>query len=197
MNTLQFFHLHHNRLHFEQSGIQDHIEDLNIEQMRCCLHGLNSIAWLLWHLARCEDIGINRLLSNRTQVFDEEDWPKRLNVFRRDIGTGMTMEEVTELSSQIDIKSLRKYSITVACRTQMVIRDVNTEDLYKILEPSYLHQVLYNERALCQNSEWVAEFFFGKTKGWFLGHLGLTHSRGHLGQILIIRKLQGLGSSSR
>jgi len=165
MNTLQFFHLHHNRLHFEQSGIQDHIEDLNIEQMRCCLHGLNSIAWLLWHLARCEDIGINRLLSNRTQVFDEEDWPKRLNVFRRDIGTGMTMEEVTELSSQIDI--------------------------------SYLHQVLYNERALCQNSEWVAEFFFGKTKGWFLGHLGLTHSRGHLGQILIIRKLQGLGSSSR
>src|SRR5919206_4677208 len=43
---------------------------------------LNSLAWLMWHIARAEDIMVNRLIAGRSQVFDEA-WAKRLGVAPR------------------------------------------------------------------------------------------------------------------
>ena len=194
MNTIQFFKLHHYRLHFEKGGLQNRIDGLTDEQMRLCPNNLNSIAWMLWHLTRCEDVGINRLVCENTQVFDENNWAEKINISRRDIGTSMTYQEVINLSSQININALRNYNLEVAKKIQLSIENVKPEDLDKIPDPEYLHKVLFEEDSLCKNSEWVAEHYSNKTKGWFLGHLGLTHGKGHLGQILFIRKLQGLGS---
>jgi len=48
------------------------------EQMRVRpREDLNSLAWLLWHIARAEDIMVNTILAGRSQVFDEP-WMKRL-----------------------------------------------------------------------------------------------------------------------
>jgi hypothetical protein len=197
MNTIEFFLLHHHRLHFEVSGIHDRIKGLTDEEIKCCPYNMNSIAWLLWHIARCEDMGINRLVSEQSQVLDESDWQNRLNLARRDIGTGMTAEEVAELSECIDIGALREYCIAVARKTQLVIEEIDQKELAKIPSNIYLHNVLFDEGVIGKNDEWVADVYSNKTKGWFLGHLGLTHGKGHLGQILIIRKLQGLGSGGR
>jgi hypothetical protein len=197
MNTIEFFLLHHNRLHFEASGIHDRISDLTDEEIRCCPYNMNSIAWLLWHIARCEDVGINRLVADQSQVIDESDWQTQLHLIRRDIGTGMTATEVAELSERIDVNVLRKYCSAVARKTQLTIREHDQKDLEKIPSTLYLHQVLFNEEVIGKKDQWVADVYSNKTKGWFLGHLGLTHGKGHLGQILIIRKLQGLGSGGR
>ena len=32
---------------------------------------LNSIAWILWHIARAEDIILNPVLAGRSQVLDD------------------------------------------------------------------------------------------------------------------------------
>ncbi|MCJ7648006.1 MAG: hypothetical protein MUP85_05295, partial [Candidatus Lokiarchaeota archaeon] len=100
-------------------------------------------------------------------------------------------------SERIDIGVLREYSIAVARKTQAVVRDLGVKELDEIPAPAYLHRVLYDEGVLRKNDHWVADAYSNKKKGWFLGHLGLTHGKGHLGQILIIRKLQGLGSGGR
>ncbi len=194
MDTIKFFLIHHYKLHFEPGGLQSRIEGLTDKQMKLCPHNLNSIAWMLWHLTRCEDVGINRLVFDNPQVFDEVNWPERLNLLRRDIGTSMTFKEVEELSNQIDIGSLRKYNISVALRTQKVLQNLIPQELDKIPDKVFLNKVLFDEGVLCKDSEWVAQNYLNKTKSWFLGHLGLTHGKGHLGQILFIRKLQGLGS---
>src|SRR5215813_15546788 len=77
---------------------------LNDEQMRVRpREDLNSLAWLMWHIARAEDIFVNTILGARTQLFDDESWAKRLAVARRDFGIGMTSAEVTELTRQIEI----------------------------------------------------------------------------------------------
>src|SRR5215813_13802255 len=48
------------------------------EQMRLRpREDLNSLAWLMWHIARAEDIVVNRMLAGHTQVVDE-CWKKRL-----------------------------------------------------------------------------------------------------------------------
>ena len=194
MNAIQFFKLHHYKLHFEKGGLQSRIDKLTEEQMRLCPNNLNSIAWMLWHLSRCEDVGINRIVCENQQVFDENNWADKLNVSRRDIGTSMTFQEVIDLSSQINIKALLNYYLEVTNKVQSEIENIKSEELNKIPSINFLNKVLFDEGALSKNSEWVAEHYSNKTKGWFLGHLGLTHSKGHLGQILFIRKLQGLGS---
>src|SRR5947209_9556651 len=80
---------------------------LTDEQMRVRpREDLNSLAWLMWHIARAEDIFLNPVLAGRTQVFDE-GWAGKLAITRRDFGIGMTSPEVTELTRQIDLAALR------------------------------------------------------------------------------------------
>jgi hypothetical protein len=35
---------------------------------------VNSIAWILWHLTRVEDAGLNRFVVDRSQILDEGSW---------------------------------------------------------------------------------------------------------------------------
>src|SRR5262245_20729445 len=50
---------------------------------------LNSIAWIMFHIARAEDIFVNTLLSGHAQLMDDQ-WLKRLGITRRDFGIGMS-----------------------------------------------------------------------------------------------------------
>src|SRR5207302_1754388 len=82
---------------------------LTDEQMRVRPRAdLNSLAWLLWHIARAEDIFVNSVLSGRAQVF-EDQWAKRLGVSRRDFGIGMTSGEVEQVTRDLDLAALREY----------------------------------------------------------------------------------------
>ncbi len=52
------------------------------ELWRARPHGLNSLACLVWHIARVEDGGLNRLVFDRPQVLDDETqrWPDRIGI---------------------------------------------------------------------------------------------------------------------
>jgi hypothetical protein len=52
------------------------------------LPGQNSIAWLFWHMTRCEDVAVNVVLSRQGEVL-ADGWKERMGVARHDIGTGM------------------------------------------------------------------------------------------------------------
>jgi hypothetical protein len=83
--------------------------------------GINPIAWLLWHMARGEDVGVNRLVTDGRQVLDDGGWLPRLGVARRDIGTGMTAEAVAAFSAWVDLAALRAYWDAVGTRTLTVV----------------------------------------------------------------------------
>src|SRR4051812_44513368 len=69
---------------------------------------LNSLAWIMWHIARAEDIMVGGVIAGRDQVFDDA-WMKRLNVTRKDFGIGMKTADVTALTGQLDVAALREY----------------------------------------------------------------------------------------
>ena len=48
--------------------MDDLLDALSDEQIRARPHGLNSIAWLLWHGARVEGVAVNRFVADRPQV---------------------------------------------------------------------------------------------------------------------------------
>src|SRR5213594_3848760 len=69
---------------------------LTDEQMRVRpREDLNSLAWLMWHIARAEDILVNIVVGGRSQLCDGK-WRQQLGITRPDFGIGMTSSEVSD-----------------------------------------------------------------------------------------------------
>ena len=171
----------------------DPFQDLTDAQLRLRPHGLNSIAWLIWHIARCEDVVVNVLLADRPQVFDDGDWARRINAFRRDIGTGMTNEEVSELSAGVDIPSLRVYRVVVGKRTQAAIRSLQALKWDDVIETARVREAV-SQGALGPNAGWMEGPWATKTKAWFFDWEVVGHNYFHLGQAMWVRKLVATNS---
>lgn len=87
-------------------------------RLRRCLDGHSSIAWLFWHMARCEDVGVNLVLRDGPQVLDRDAWTTTLGVAARDIGTGMPDDEAAALGRGVDLGALRRYREAVNHETR-------------------------------------------------------------------------------
>ena len=99
MDAVDFFLLRYETLH--RTLLDDLLQGLTDSQVRGRPHpGVNTIAWLIWHSARIEDVGVNRFVVDGVQVIDG-GWRGRLGVDRRDVGTGMTDAEVDALSARL------------------------------------------------------------------------------------------------
>jgi hypothetical protein len=190
MNALEFFALRYDTAH--TSMTDQLLEGLTDAQLRARPHGVNSIAWLLWHIARCEDVGVNRLVADRPQLIDEEPWLARLNAPRRDIGTGMTSDEVTDLSGRIDLTALRAYWDALYRRTLAIVRDLPADALAEPIDRDYMRRMIAEEAVLGPRAGWVEAMWAARpNRGWFLAQLALAHHYGHLYEGNVTRGLLG------
>src|SRR3972149_5965750 len=133
--------------------------------MRARPHGLNSLAWLVWHMARSEDVGINVVIAGRRQVFDEGDWAARLNVTRRDVGTGMSADEVAELSEQLLIPELRLSGAAVGRQTREVVAALPPAAWGEIVEAAETARAR-GAGAYGPGAEWLGRVCTGKAEAW-------------------------------
>ena len=153
---------------------------------------VNSIAWILWHLARVEDAGINRFVVDRPQVLDDEPWMQRMNVPWRHNGSGMTSPEVDDLSRRIDLATLREYSAAIRARTTDVIQQLDWDDLDEILTPQRVQAVVIDEGLAHSHVDELVANYTGWTKGRALMNFGMTHPYQHVGEIEVIGSLLGV-----
>ena len=166
---------------------------LSDEQMRVRpREDLNSLAWLMWHIARAEDIFSNVVLSGRDQVCDDK-WLARLKTPRRDFGIGMTKPEVTELTTQVDVAALREYRDAVGRRTQEVIRAFGPSDWQGELQAPTLEKAAALG-CFGPKGEMVAKAFTWRPRIGFLGGLLVTHAAMHMGEAQTVRTAGGFGS---
>jgi DinB family protein len=164
------------------------------EQMRVRpREDLNSLAWLVWHIARAEDIFINSVLGGRTQLFDDESWAKRLAVARRDFGIGMTSAEVTELTRQIDVGMLREYRDAVGRRTREVIGGFKPQDWEGTVSVEAVQRAA-GEGAFGVRTEQIVKAFPGRPRSAMLSGIALFHSAGHIGEAATVRTAGGFGT---
>ena len=154
---------------------------------------LNSIAWLVWHLARFEDVAVNRLFDDKTQVLDDPVacWPQRMRVPLRDVGVGMTDGEVGDLTAAIDIDALRAYSATVGERTRLVAGTLPPAAWGEIVNRERLQLVFFAEGALRPEASWVERWVQDWTRGRFLSYFALLHNTGHMYDKSIVLGLIG------
>jgi uncharacterized damage-inducible protein DinB len=180
----------HNTVH---NSMRKLIEPLSEQQMRSRPHeSVNSIAWIFWHVARAEDIALNRLASDGSQVFDDEGWAIRLHVPLRHFGVDMTKAEVSTLSEQIDLAALRAYWDAVGKRTLQVIDALDGTALSLVVSPEYIHKLVYDEGVGGTAAEFVQSVWRDRTRGNYLMYLGLTHAFTHFGEAGAIRSLLGV-----
>lgn len=165
------------------------IADLTEAQLRRRpAEGLNSIAWLLWHLARCDDVAVRVLLTGHGQVLDEGDWPARLNLTQRDMGTGMDAAGVAAISAAVNIPALLAYRLAVGRRTRAIAPGLRTIDWDTPCDPTRLLAVgAFPNPA--DGAHRVATYWQGKTHRYVLTSALATHNYQHLGEATCIKSL--------
>jgi len=156
--------------------------------------GVNTVAWLVWHAARVEDVGVNRFVTDGAQVLDDA-WLARLGIGRRDVGTGMSDGEVDELSARIDLGALRAYWDAITRRTHEVVANVRGTDLDAVVPADRVKQVATAEGAVAPGAEWLTEFWAGgRTRAWVLAQTPLLHVYGHYFEARVVAGLWGARS---
>ena len=150
---------------------------------------LNSLAWIMWHIARAEDILVGAVIGGRDQVFDA-GWMKRLNVARKDFGIGMKSADVWDLTRQIDVAALREYRDAVGKHTREIVGAFKDADWQGSIESSAL------ERVAAQGNipEALVKIFGGRPRSAVLSGIALFHPSGHMGEAVTVRSAGGFGT---
>lgn len=175
------------------SAAERTLTGLSDEQMRVRpREDLNSVAWLMWHIARAEDIMVNTVLAGRPQVFDDT-WMKRLGIARHDFGIGMTSVEVTELSQQIDPGALREYRDAVGLRTREVVSGFKPPDWEGQVTAEAVERAAAGG-AFGARTEMLVKAFPGRPRAAVLSGIALFHSAGHMGEAATVRTAGGFGT---
>src|SRR5437867_848132 len=155
--------------------------------------GLNSLVWLLWHMARVEDVAVNLVVTDGRQVLDD-DWIVRLNVPWRHIGTGMTEAEVGELSERTDVAAVREYRSAVRGRTRDVVRALRPEAWDEIVGFADTSRAAA-AGAFRDHRGWVTGVGYpgwqGHSRATRLAGSAIGHNAIHVGEAVTIRGLAG------
>jgi hypothetical protein len=193
MDAIAFFLSRYGDLH---AGLVDGLlAKLPEAQVRARPHpGVNTVAWLLWHSARIEDVAVNRFLADRPQVLDE-GWLERLRVVRRDVGTGMSDAEVNELSGRVDLQALRGYWDATSARTLALVETLRGSDLEATVPGERVRSVVLSEGVVAPGAEWLTDFWAGgRTRAWILAQTALLHPYGHYYEARVAAGLWGARS---
>ena len=114
------------------------VEDLDLAQLH---HqpgpGANTIAWLIWHLARVQDAQIAELVEE-PQVWESGDWSSRfgLEPDPSNHGYGHTEQEMLGVRSE-SVDALLAYLDAVDAKTQSALRELSPDDLDRIVDPNW------------------------------------------------------------
>ncbi len=167
------------------------LDDLTEEQFRCIPPGgEHSIAWILFHLARIEDITMNMLVAGTPQLFVQEGWAEKLRVTILHSANEMDDASVAVLSAQIDLDALRAYRLAVGRRTREIVRKIKPEELKQKADPSRSQRIM-DEGALLPEAIEILKYWSKRTIAGLLLMPPTRHNFLHLNEALRIKqKLQ-------
>ena len=164
------------------------MDDLTEEETRRIPQGHDhSVAWLIWHLARVEDIAMNRLVAGEPQRLHQDGWYKQMKTNVQDTGNAMPTQGVRDLSAGIDIEALRAYRLAVGRRTREIVRGLEPADLKRKVDPAHLQQIL-DEGAVDRQAQGLIDYWGKKDVAGLLLMPPTRHCFVHLNETLRIKK---------
>ncbi len=190
MYEIDMFMERHELLH--STLVPNLLRPLSPDQLRIRPAPLvNSIAWILWHMARTEDFAFTRIVGELPQVLDHE-WIQRLNVPLIHQGTGMDDEEVSEFSTQVDVAALQQYYDAVGNSTREVVRSLRTEQLGAVPDEKHVRRVLIDEGVYSPAVQSGAISQRLNRPIWWWLSSRIAHQYIHYGECATVRSLMGI-----
>jgi hypothetical protein len=165
-------------------------QDASEADIRCVPpKGEHSIAWLVWHIARIEDMTMNVLLAGKTQVFHRANWMTKMNITVRHTGNVvMDTAAVVEFSRAVDIAVLRGYRLAVGCATREAVMGLRPEDIQCRVDPARL-QGLLDDGSVAPEATGLIEYWGNLTIGGLLLMPPTRHCLVHLNEALKVKKI--------
>ena len=138
-------------------------EDLQQNEISIMLTSKDeTIAWAVWHIARIEDLTMNILVCNSSQVFNDS-WRQRLRVSITDTGNAMSDDEIMEFSKKIDANELIQYRNAVGKRSREILLHLHSSDMKRKVEPGSIARILSEGGVTEQkDSIWLLDFWSKK-----------------------------------
>lgn len=147
-----------------------------------------TIAWNIWHITRIEDLTVNILLKDSSQILSEE-WLKKLQISVKDTGNAMTDEEIIDLSRNINMLELKNYRDAVGMATQAYLKTLTTDCLNKKFPKERVNRILF-EGGLTNHPDsiWLLDFWGRKDTAGILLMPVTRHQVGHLNDCLKLKQ---------
>lgn len=162
--------------------------DLNEMQFRRIPRGdEHSIAWVLWHIARIEDVTMNMLVAGEAQLFNQGGWVERLGANIRHTGNAMDVADVEALSDMVDLNVLREYRRAVGRRTQATVSRLGPEELKAKVDPGRLQRVR-DEGAVVEAANAVIDYWSKRDIAGLLLMPPTRHTFLHLNEALRLKR---------
>lgn len=149
--------------------------------------GEHSIAWILLHLARIEDITMNMLVAGTEQLFTKDGWGKKMNVDIVHSANKMSEAGVVGLSGKINVKALRAYRVAVGKRTRQIVQKLKAEDFKKKVDPLRTEKVM-KAGAVTSEAMEIINYWGSKTIAGLLLMPATRHCILHLNEAERTRK---------
>jgi hypothetical protein len=169
---------------FEDEVLDDMTEEQIRRIPRNCEH---SVAWIIWHIARCEDITMNLLVAGSSQVLNQDGWLDRIKTPIRDTGNEMDEAGIIHFSDSIDAEALRAYRVAVGRRTQKIVKQLGPEDLKRKVDPARLQRV-WDEGAVVEAASGIVDYWGKRNVAGLLLMPASRHLIVHLNEALKLKR---------
>jgi hypothetical protein len=147
----------------------------------------NSIAWVIWHIARIEDMTMNLLVAGTDQIFNQDNWLEKLKVPIHHSGNVMDISQVEELSQAIDIDVLRDYRLAVGRCTREIVNGLSAEDLKRKVDSAGIQRIM-DEGELVEEARAIAKYWSRRDVAGLLLMPSTRHNLVHLNEALQLKR---------
>jgi hypothetical protein len=197
--AIRLFLSHHATLHSatmatkealtETWSFEDEVlDDMTEEQIRRIpRNGEHSVAWIIWHIARCEDITMNLLVAGSPQVLNQDGWRDRTQTPICHTGNAMDEAGIACFSDSADIEALRAYRVAVGRRTREIVRRLGPEDLKRKVDPARLRRV-WDEGAVVEAARGIVDYWGKRNVAGLLLMPASRHLIVHLNEALRLKR---------
>jgi hypothetical protein len=141
----------------------------------------HSIAWVIWHIARIEDVTMNVLVAGSPQLLNHENWLEKMKVTTHETGNALNATGIADLSTAIDVDELRAYRVAVGRRTREIVKKLQPGEFKQKVQPVRLEQVMAEE-AVVEATRWLTDYWSEKTIAGLLLMPPTRHNFIHLNE---------------
>jgi len=169
---------------FEDAVLDDMTEEQIRRIPRNCEH---SVAWIIWHIARCEDITMNLLVAGGPQVLNQDGWLERVKTPICHTGNEMDVADIADFSTAVDIKALRAYRVAVGRRTREIAKQLGPEGLKRKVDPVRLQRV-WDEGVVVEAASGIVDYWGKRDVAGLLLMPASRHLIVHLNEALKLKR---------